>query len=65
MVNLPFIKKNINIAGDKQINDVAFEGKAAYLASDFGVLKLNLERAEVEYTVFTDVAVKSFRCVQR
>lgn len=60
VVNLPFIKKNINIAGDKQINDVAFEGKAAYLASDFGVLKLNLERAEVEYTVFTDVAVKSF-----
>ncbi|MBK7937790.1 MAG: hypothetical protein IPJ82_12165 [Lewinellaceae bacterium] len=60
VVNLPFIKKNINIVGDKQVNDVAFEGKFAYLASAFGVLKLNLERKEVEYTVFTDVVVKSF-----
>lgn len=60
VVNLPFIKKNINIVGDKQIYDVAFEGKVAYLAAGFGILKLNLERAEVEYTVFTDMAVKSF-----
>ena len=59
VINLPFIKKNINLVGDKQINDVAFDGKFAYLASGFGLLKLNLERAEVEYTVFTDVAVKS------
>ena len=60
VVNLPFVKKNINIVGDKQVNDIAFDGKFAYLASGFGVLKLNLERREVEYTVFTDMAVKSF-----
>ena len=59
VVNLPFIKKNINIVGDKQVNDVSFDGKFAYLASGFGLLKLNLERREVEYTVFTDMAVKS------
>ncbi len=60
VVNLPFVKKNINIVGDKQVNDIAFDGKFAYLASGFGVLKLNLERREVEYTVFTDMSVKSF-----
>ncbi len=60
VVNLPFIRKNTNIVGDKSIYDMAFEGKSAYLACGFGMLKLNLERAEVEYTTFTDVPVRSF-----
>ncbi len=59
VVNLPFIKKNINIIGDKQIYDITFEGKIAYIACGFGVLKLNLEKEEVEWTVFTSVVVKS------
>jgi hypothetical protein len=58
-VNMPFLKQNINIIGDKLIYDVAFEGKFAYLACGFGVLKLNLEKEEVEWTVFTDMVVKS------
>jgi sugar lactone lactonase YvrE len=59
VANLPFIKTNINIIGDKQIYDVVFEGKSAYLACGFGVLKLNLEKEEVEYTTFTDMTVRS------
>lgn len=59
VTNLPFIKTNINIIGDKQIYDVAFDGKFAYLACGFGVLKLNLEKEEVEYTTFTGIVVKS------
>jgi hypothetical protein len=59
VVNLPFIKTNLNIIGDKQIYDVVFEDKLAYLACGFGVLKLNLEKAEVEYTTFTGMVVKS------
>ena len=59
VVNLPFIKKNINIIGDKQIYDITFEGKIAYIACGFGVLKLNLEKEEVEWTAFTSVVVKS------
>ena len=59
VVNLPFIKTNLNIIGDKQIYDVTFENKIAYLACGFGILKLNLEKAEVEYTTFTGVAVRS------
>jgi len=46
------------------VYDMAFEGKSAYLACGFGILKLNLERAEVEYTAFTDVPVRSFAIYQ-
>lgn len=60
ITNLPFIKKNINIIGDKRIYDVAFDGKIAYLACGFGILKMNLEKAEAEYTTFTDQPVHSF-----
>jgi hypothetical protein len=59
VVNLPFIRKNVNISGDKNIYNIAFDGKFAYLACGFGLLKLNLERNEVAYTVFTDVVVRS------
>jgi hypothetical protein len=60
VVNLPFIQKNVNIIGDKQIYDVFFEGSTAYLSCGFGVLKLDIARAEAEYTVFTGVAVRAF-----
>lgn len=59
VVNLPFIQKNVNIIGDKKIYDAAFEGKTAYLACGFGILKMDLASAEVEYTVFTGVPVRS------
>lgn len=60
VINLPFISNNINLTGDKKIYDVVFEGKFAYLACGFGVVKLNLERAETEYTTFTGMPVYSF-----
>lgn len=59
VINLPFIQKNINISGDKKIYDLVFDGKFAYLACGFGILKLNLEAAEVEYTVFTGLPIRS------
>lgn len=60
VINLPFIKKNVNIIGDKKVYSVTFDGKFAYLICGFGVVKLNLERGEVEYTVFTETPVRSF-----
>jgi len=60
VTNLPFVFKNLNIVGDKKVYSVFFEGKFAYLACGFGVLKLNMERAEAAYTTFTGIAVKSF-----
>lgn len=59
VLNLPFIQKNPNIIGDKKIYDVFFAGKTAYFACGFGVLKFDVENAEAEYTVFTNVPVKS------
>jgi ligand-binding sensor domain-containing protein len=59
VLNLPFIKKNYNIIGDKKIYDVTFENNFAYLACGFGILKLNLTQAQAEYTTFTNTAVKA------
>lgn len=59
VLNLPFIQKNPNVIGDKQLYDVFFDGKTAYLACGFGMLKFDLEAAEAEYTVFTDMVVNS------
>ena len=63
-VNLPFIQKNVNISGDKKIYDVGFDGKFGYLACGFGIIKLNLETAEVVYTVFTELPVYSVAVYQ-
>jgi len=59
VTNLPFIRKNNNISGDKKIYDIAFDGKFAYLACGFGLIKLNLERNEVSFTTFTDMIVRT------
>jgi len=60
VVNLPIIQKNPNIVGDKQIYNVFFDGKIAYFACGFGILKFDLKAAEAEYTVFTSIPVRSF-----
>lgn len=60
VINLPFIKKNQNIIGDKKVYAVAFDGKTAYLACGFGVVKMSLQTTDVEYTVFTGMPVRSF-----
>ncbi len=64
VINLPFIKKNIGLQGDKKIYDVFFEGKNAFLSCGFGVVKLNLDREEVEYTIFTGTPVRNFTIFQ-
>jgi ligand-binding sensor domain-containing protein len=60
VLNLPIIQKNPNIVGDRRIYSVFFDGKTAYFACGFGVLKFDLEDAEAEYTVFTNIPVRSF-----
>ncbi len=57
--NVPVIALNQQLIGDKRIYDVAFDGAFAYLACGFGVVKLNLERAEIVFTTFTDAIVYS------
>lgn len=59
VLNLPFIQKNPNVIGDKKIYDIYFDGQIAYLACGFGILKFDVTKAEAEYTVFTNMPVRS------
>ena len=64
VVNLPFILKNTILAGDKTIKTVFFDNEFAYLGAGFGAIKLNMTSAEVDFTVFTGVPVRSFAVYQ-
>jgi hypothetical protein len=55
--NLPFIKRNVNLIGDKNIYDISFEGPNAYISTGFGMVKLDMRNGETEYTIFTAVPV--------
>ncbi len=57
IVNLNDILKNTNIVGDRAIYNILFEGTAAYLSTGFGIVKLNLEKEEFEFTTFTGLPV--------
>lgn len=57
IVNLNDIQKNTSIVGDRMVYDILFEGNGAFLSTGFGVVKLNLEREEFEFTTFTGVPV--------
>ena len=57
IINLNDIQKNTNIVGDRAIYNILFVGEAAYLSTGFGIVKLNLEREEFEFTTFTGLAV--------
>ena len=48
-INLPEIK-NLNTSGSKNINDVYFFNKLAYLSTDFGVVVLNPSKREIKET---------------
>ncbi len=64
VTNLPFIKKNANIIGLKTVYDVVYDGKTAYLACGFGLVKMSLETTDAEYTVFTGTPMRSFAVYQ-
>lgn len=59
--NLPYIKENTNIIGDRQINDIYIDsnGKYAYLSTAFGIIQLNLLNLEFASTIFTNLKVNS------
>lgn len=59
-VNLPFILKNTVLTGDKTVKDLFFEDEFAYISTSFGVIKLDMNKGEVVFTVFTGVPVRSF-----
>ena len=60
IINLPLIKNNSNLIGDKQIYQIYEDGDYAWLSCGFGVVKLNLTTLETELTLFTNAPVNSF-----
>lgn len=58
--NLPFIKLNTSILGSKTINDIFISDTGdAFIATDFGVLGLDLRKLEFPSTTFTQLKVLS------
>ena len=58
-LNLPDIKNNSAILGDKTIYDAIFVSDTAYLACGFGVSKLDMRRGEFIFTTFTKLKTYS------
>ncbi|MBL7816663.1 MAG: hypothetical protein JNL70_16700 [Saprospiraceae bacterium] len=58
-LNLPDIKNNSSILGDKTIYDVHFVNDTAYLACGFGISKLDVRKGEFIYTTFTKLKTYS------
>ena len=56
--NLPGIKNNQNILASKRINDIAVNGDQVFLATDFGVVEINMSIHEFGSTLFTEEPVQ-------
>ncbi len=59
IVNLPLIKNNPNLIGDKKIYGIYFEADFAWLSCGFGVVKVNMNTFKTELTLFTPVAANA------
>jgi hypothetical protein len=60
IINLPLIKSNQNLIGDKKIYHVYTQANTAWISCGFGAVKLNLTTLETEITLFTPVGANSF-----
>ncbi len=58
-INLPDIKNNGAILGDKTLYDATFSNDTAYLACGFGISKLDMRRGEFIFTTFTKLKTYS------
>ncbi len=60
VINLPFINTNTNIIGSKDINQLFISDKrTAYIATDFGILGLNMETLTFPFTTFTQLKINT------
>ena len=53
-MNLSDIKRAQNLSGDRSINHICFDNQYALLSCGFGLVRLNTDRSEFDFTVFTD-----------
>ncbi|WP_236974511.1 type IX secretion system anionic LPS delivery protein PorZ [Membranihabitans maritimus] len=57
--NLSGIKNNENILVSKEINDIVTHGNSGFLATDFGIVQIDLAQREFVSTLFTDSPIHS------
>ncbi len=50
IINIPLLKESTSIQGNKAINHIQFKDKIAYLAYDFGLVVLDVERQDIRET---------------
>ena len=49
IINIPYIFRS-SVPGDKQVNDVYFEGDKAYLSTNLGIIVVHMNRYEISST---------------
>jgi hypothetical protein len=50
IINIPLLKESTSIQGNKQANHIEFKDKVAYLAYDFGLVLLDVEKQDIRET---------------
>lgn len=62
LANIPDIKTNTNITGDRTIRDVyIYDEELAFLSTSFGIIEFRLKALEFGSTIFTPVATNMIR----
>ena len=65
VINLPNIKSNLAITGNKEITDIHIANdQFGYLSTSFGLVQLNLNTYDFGFTVFTGIAVNAAETVE-
>ncbi len=63
VINIPVIKDK-DFFGDKFIYDIYFKAGLAYMSCGFGMVALNTNSLEVNYSTFTEEAIRGISIVQ-
>lgn len=60
ITNLPYLK-NANIIGDKNVYHIFCVNGTAYMATGFGVMKVNLEKQEIAETIIFNDGISTYK----
>ncbi len=61
ITNIPFVLNATSILGNKAAKDIYFQENDAYIVYEFGLVKMNMERKEIEYTTITGTKPYNFQ----
>lgn len=64
VINLPNIKSNLSISGNKEINKIHIsDDEFVYFATGFGLVQLNLNTYDFGFTVFTGIRIDDVKSI--